>query len=219
MRYAAAKGLGRVAARLPGAMCTEVAGFVAEEASTWLQQDNDMGVHGACLAAAELARRGLLGEAHLDATWQTVAGALVFDVRRGAHSVGAHVRDAGAYVCWAMARAYPPTVLSRMLTVLAEPLLCCACYDREVNCRRAAAAAFQEAVGRTGGWLTGWGTWRLGAGFLASCCLPGCFTGWLGGLAVGWVAGWVEKLRGVVRLSSISSMICEVAEGGSTAGR
>ena len=28
----------------------------------------------------------------------------------GAHSVGAHVRDAGCYVCWAFARAYAPGV-------------------------------------------------------------------------------------------------------------
>ena len=70
--------------------------------------------------------------------------------RHGFYSVGAHVRDAAAYVCWAYARAYSPQLLLPVLRALAPALLTACCYDREVNCRRAAAAAFQEAVGRVG---------------------------------------------------------------------
>jgi hypothetical protein len=58
-------------------------------------------------------------------------------------SVGAHVRDAAAYVCWAFARAYTPEALGAAATQLAPALITMACYDREVNCRRAAAAAYQ----------------------------------------------------------------------------
>jgi len=82
-------------------------------------------------------------------------------VRRGAHSVGAHVRDAAAFVAWASSRAFSRAELleggdggdasSSVAQMLAPHLLACACLDREVNCRRAAAAAFQELVGRTGG--------------------------------------------------------------------
>lgn len=67
-----------------------------------------------------------------------------------ARSVGAHVRDAACYVCWAFARAYAPATLQPVLTQLARGMLVAAVLDREVNCRRAAAAAFQENVGRQG---------------------------------------------------------------------
>ena len=43
--------------------------------------------------------------------FQVVLSALVYDERRGCFSVGAHVRDAACYVCWAFARAYTPEVL------------------------------------------------------------------------------------------------------------
>ena len=37
-----------------------------------------------------------------------VLKALAYDERRGACSVGAHVRDAACYVIWSFARAYQP---------------------------------------------------------------------------------------------------------------
>ena len=76
--------------------------------------------------------------------------ALRYDVRKGTHSVGAHVRDAACYVCWAFARAYDPVVVRPHMLGLARGMLAAACFDREVNCRRAASAAFQENVGRQG---------------------------------------------------------------------
>ena len=57
--------------------------------------------------------------------------ALAFDVRRGPHSIGAHVRDAAAYVCWACARAYEPSLLEDSVQVLPgegrEAAHVCAC--------------------------------------------------------------------------------------------
>ena len=48
-------------------------------------------------------------------------------------SVGAHVRDAAAYVCWAFARAYTAADVLESIAVLAPALLVTACYDREVS--------------------------------------------------------------------------------------
>jgi hypothetical protein len=105
--------------------------------------------------------------------WQS----LLYEVSKGSHSVGNHVRDAACYVCWAFARAYryrlrfcisiyiyiyichrhhfflviySPETLSPFSMALAQALITLAVFDRDVNCRRAAAAAFQEHVGRSG---------------------------------------------------------------------
>jgi hypothetical protein len=147
VRWSAAKGVGRVTMALPRAAADDVVGSVLE---LLVDTEGDAAWHGGCLALAELARRGLLLPARLRAVVPLVTRALVFDVRRGAHSVGAHVRDAACYVCWAFARAYAPEVLQPFIAQLAPQLLAVAVFDREVNCRRAAAAAFQENVGRQG---------------------------------------------------------------------
>lgn len=76
--------------------------------------------------------------------------ALVYDERRGNSTVGAQVRDAACYVCWSLARAFAPAVLAPHLNRLVAQLVAMEVFDREVNCRRAASAAFQEIVGRQG---------------------------------------------------------------------
>eukprot|EP00891_Asterochloris_glomerata_P000593 jgi/Astpho2/593/e_gw1.00013.148.1_t len=147
VRWSAAKGIGRITARLPLDFADDVAESVGQMFSP---SESDTAWHGACLAAAELAMRGLLLPARLPEFVPLVAQALHYDVRRGPHSVGAHVRDAAAYVCWAFARAYTADVMADTCPLIAPALMTTACYDREVNCRRAASAAFQESVGRQG---------------------------------------------------------------------
>ncbi|XP_078448092.1 ARM repeat superfamily protein [Wolffia australiana] len=147
VRWSAAKGIGRIASRLTAALSEDVLSSVLELFS---HGEGDGSWHGGSLALAELARRGLLLPSSFPRVVPVIAKALHYDVRRGPHSIGSHVRDAAAYVCWAFGRAYSFMDMKAVLGQLAPHLLTIACYDREVNCRRAAAAAFQENVGRQG---------------------------------------------------------------------
>ena len=142
VRWSAAKGVGRITGRLPKEFGDDVVVAVLE---LLRPEEGDTAWHGGCLALAELARRGLLLPERLPATVPVVLEALKYDIRRGAHSVGTHVRDAGCYVCWAFARAYAPEVMKPYVLSLAQGMLTCAVFDRELNCRRAASAAFQVA--------------------------------------------------------------------------
>ena len=74
--------------------------------------------------------------------------ALLFDIRKGAHSVGSSVRDAASYVLWALARSQDAAGLKPHALSLAQRLVAVSLYDREIHIRRAASAAFQENVGR-----------------------------------------------------------------------
>lgn len=69
---------------------------------------------------------------------------------KGYMSVGQNIRDSACYVCWAFARAYEPRDLQPFIKKIATGLLIVTVFDREINCRRAASAAFQESVGRLG---------------------------------------------------------------------
>jgi len=147
VRWSAAKGIGRVTGRLPRALADEVVGSLLD---LFTQRETDGAWHGGCLALAELGRRGLLLPERLPQVVPSILAALVYDQRRGNFSVGSHIRDAACYVCWAFARAYEPAVLEPYVHRIAVALLTTGVFDREVNCRRAASAAFQENVGRQG---------------------------------------------------------------------
>lgn len=141
VRWSAAKGIGRLTERLPAICADDVLDAILKICS---DLENDRAWHGACLALAELARRGLLLPERLRDVVPIVVRAIGYDIRRGQHSVGTHVRDAACYTCWAFARAYEPSVLKPHVSTLSAALVLTSLFDREVNCRRAASAAFQE---------------------------------------------------------------------------
>ena len=47
----------------------------------------------------------------------------MYDEKRGNFSVGAHVRDAACYVCWAFARAYDPKEIQTYVNEIARFVL------------------------------------------------------------------------------------------------
>lgn len=147
VRWSAAKGIGRVTSRLPRQLADDI---ITSILGLFNFSESDGAWHGGCLALAELGRRGLLLPSRLHEVVPVVVRALNYDEVKGNYSVGAHVRDSACYVCWAFARAYDPIELQPYVEEIANALLIVAVFDREVNCRRAASAAFQENVGRQG---------------------------------------------------------------------
>nr|XP_037849705.1 tubulin-specific chaperone D isoform X4 [Chlorocebus sabaeus] len=124
--------------------------FLKPRVAAWSFQETDKAWHGGCLALAELGRRGLLLPSRLVDVVAVILKALTYDEKRGSCSVGTNVRDAACYVCWAFARAYEPRELKPFVTAISSALVIAAVFDRDINCRRAASAAFQENVGRQG---------------------------------------------------------------------
>ncbi|KAG0313904.1 hypothetical protein BGZ97_009783 [Linnemannia gamsii] len=160
VRWSAAKGMGRMSNRLPKEMADDVVGGIFElfsedvfelpNGEPDISSVSEHTWHGACLAIAELSRRGLLLPHRLTEVIPWIILALKFDVKRGAHSVGSNVRDSACYVCWSFARAYTPDVLDVHVRKLSNTLIAVSVFDRDINIRRASSAAFQENVGRMG---------------------------------------------------------------------
>lgn len=147
IRWSAAKGIGRICMRVPRSFAQDIVNAVLH---CFEDEDDDANWHGACLALAELTRRGLVLPNKLPDIIPFLEKALLFNIQKGQHGIGANVRDAACYVCWAFSRAYPASDLYPIISGLRMSLIITALFDREVNCRRAASAAFQEMVGRLG---------------------------------------------------------------------
>ncbi|KAI7827323.1 armadillo-type protein [Kickxella alabastrina] len=167
VRWSAAKGVGRVAERLPPVLAQEivlaVASILKEEALIPedgglidVSMTSEFSWHGALLALAELSRKGLLLTQALREIVPWVVRGLTYEIQRGDYSVGSNVRDAACYVMWSFARSPNPdsrNVFGEMSTAMATTLISVAVFDRESNVRRAASAAFQEHVGRHNSFL------------------------------------------------------------------
>ncbi|KAF9823451.1 hypothetical protein SFRURICE_008903 [Spodoptera frugiperda] len=149
VRWSAAKGVGRIGARLPALAAADVCDSVL---SLFAENERETAWHGGCMALAELARRGLLSPGQVGQGVSSVVSALRRDEARAAAggAGGRAARDSACHAAWAFARAYDAAALAPYAKPLAFALISTACFDREINCRRAASAAYQENVGRHG---------------------------------------------------------------------
>jgi adenosyl cobinamide kinase/adenosyl cobinamide phosphate guanylyltransferase len=149
IRWSAAKGIARVASRLSRERASDVidnllSGYFEKNLS------NEYSWHGGCLTLAEMARQGLILEEKLPKVIEVVGHAILFDKIKGSCAIGAQVREAACYVFWAMSRTYEDHLLAPYIASISINLLCTMLFDRELQCRRAASATFQELVGRQG---------------------------------------------------------------------
>mmetsp|Transcript_17802 Transcript_17802/g.55568 ORF Transcript_17802/g.55568 Transcript_17802/m.55568 type:complete len:1175 (+) Transcript_17802:28-3552(+) len=150
IRWSSAKGIGRIALRLPQSVTDDVVEAVLSVFGNLGLIDEDSAWHGSCLALAELSRLGVLLPSRLQEASSALSEAIEYDRTRGSHHIGANVRDAACYVAWAFARAYAPQIIAPYLPGLLTSILSVAIFDREVHVRRAAGAALQENIGRQG---------------------------------------------------------------------
>lgn len=152
IRWSSAKGIGRICNRLPKRLAVSVLDCILE---LFTHRENNCAWHAGCLTLAEMGRRGLILPEDLPRVFLVVKKGLIYDEYKGCCSVGSDVRDAACYVCWSFARAYDKETMKPFVNDLATSLIITSLFDREVNCRRAAAAAFQENVGRQGAFPNG----------------------------------------------------------------
>ncbi|KAI3650089.1 hypothetical protein MP228_005721 [Amoeboaphelidium protococcarum] len=164
VRWTGAKAIAAIASRLNQRddgkgeedMQTEVIEMVLQLFTDSLQDDDDT-MQGACLAIGELVRRKVLQSAdHVQKCIPLLIKCLHFEKLKSIRYVGQAVRDAACYACWSFGRCPvlgakdDDQMRATLLTVLSH-LFAVAVFDREINVRRAASAAFQELYGRYGG--------------------------------------------------------------------
>lgn len=146
IRYLTAKNLANISYKLPEKLSDELLNAILE----LLETNSENSMHGVCLCIGEFCRKGILGPQFLDRIISLLKKALLFEEYQANYSTGFIVRDAACYISWTFAKAFDAQIMHKYIADFAVTLLVCALFDKNGNCRRAAAASFQENVGRQG---------------------------------------------------------------------
>lgn len=145
IRLSSARGLALVIGRLPFLFADEI---IIEVLSYFSPAETPEMWHGANTTLGEIIRHGYLPPNRIPKVFDVIKKSLQFERKKGAWSI---VKDSACFVSWALARTYSSsTQLRDICSELASELLVAACFEREINIRRSAAAAFQELAGRVG---------------------------------------------------------------------
>ena len=150
VRYSVAKALGRITRSLPPCYARQVIEYL--HALRWT---TDYEYHTICMCLGEICRRNTMlfsSNQIRDLLVPIVSRAVdALEKERDSLSMSQQIRDSGCAVVWSLSRVIPKELFADCLIVPSVPsLINTSLFERDINLRRAAAAALQELVGRAG---------------------------------------------------------------------
>lgn len=149
IRWSAAKSLGSICKRLDIEQRLHLISMLFPAGEFHLLHPDLL--HGLALSFAELLRNGVDCSRIAQRLASFTIFCLSFELSKGTYAIGSQVRDAACYICWAWIRYSGGLIKNNpdLIGKLSCGLLAMSIFDREISCRRAASAAFQEFVGRS----------------------------------------------------------------------
>ena len=145
VRWAAAKQLAKLLSRLPASIFEEILNSICVGCNIeHFGSENEF--HGLCLLISECIGFHHISDELFKKLVPFIQQSLTFSKTVGNRLVGSYVRDAACYVCWSIAKRSKRKY--KDFELLIPNLICASLLDKEIQCRRAAAAALQECVGR-----------------------------------------------------------------------
>ncbi|KAK8805523.1 hypothetical protein WA158_002179 [Blastocystis sp. Blastoise] len=150
LRWKSAKYLATLTSLLPS---KEYGGMILESIYELLNSNqSDIYYHGGLLALAELVRQMCIDPIELNNTiCKYIVKGLYYSSIINNTLIESSIKDVSCYITWCIAHVYNPSDIYLSIDQLYPRLSVLMVLDKEVNCRRAAQASFQECVGRMGG--------------------------------------------------------------------
>ena len=119
-----------------------------------------LSLHTECLFLGQIVRNGKMDRISLPILLNKISKSLTFQSPDVPLSLSREIRDSGCALVWSLARSH---MLNLPIVEIIVPSLVNLClFDRDINLRRAGAAALQELVGRIGTTLYPFGLELIG---------------------------------------------------------